>query len=84
MKKKIIVFDKSFLTLPPRLIIEFLKIEVPDILDEKTTLEKWYLSNFSKEVRKEFKIKPREGRKEVENCIRKLIVYKEYLYEKYK
>jgi len=87
MRKKVETeagFEKAFLNLAPRLIVEFLKLEVPKVLDEKMTEEKWYIANFSAEVRKELKIKAREGKKEIDNYIRWLIKYKEYLYKKYK
>jgi hypothetical protein len=86
MKKRKITFsfDKSFLTLSPRLIMAFLKLEEPDKFDDDIAREKWFVTQFSQEVRKELKLKSREGKKDVENYIRKLIVYKQYLYDKFK
>lgn len=77
-------FEKAFLNLAPRLIVEFLKLEVPKQLDEKMTEEKWFIKAFSSEVRKELKLKDKDHKKDVDNYIRWLIKYREYLYAKYK
>lgn len=75
-----VVFNHEFLTLSPRLTMAFLNLKVPKVLEEKMTEEKWYILNFSEEVRKELGYKKIGYKKETDLYIRKLIRYKTYLY----
>ena len=75
-----VVFNHEFLTLSPRLTMAFLNLKVPKVLEEKMTEEKWYILNFSEEVRKELGYKKVGHKKETDFYIRKLIRYKTYLY----